>query len=174
MEKTMTLKTTSIARLVGAAAALLMLGCSSNSVSTNNNPTAAFTGSWTFGSGSIQPVCSGITISPFNLTGDTMTITKVDDTHVATMLTGTGVMCDVNFTVSGTTATAESGQSCLVTVNAGTLGTVPVTINIQTWTLNVSGNSLTIAMTGTATAAGLLSCAPTADGMATRAADGGA
>jgi hypothetical protein len=169
----MTLKTISIARFCGAAAALLALGCGSNSVTTNSNPTAAFTGSWTFGSGSIQPMCSGITISPFDLTGDTMTITKVDDTHVATMLIGTGVMCDVSFTVSGTTATAASGQTCLVTVDAGTLGTVPVTINISTWTLNVSGDSLTIAMTGTATAAGLLSCTPTADGTATRVNGGG-
>ena len=169
----MTLKTTSIVRLVGVAAALLALGCGSNSVMTNSNPTAAFTGSWTFGSGSIQPMCSGITISPFDLTGDTMVVTKVDDTHVATMLTGTGVMCDVNFTVSGSTATAETGQSCLVSVNAGTLGTVPVTIMITSWTLTVSGNSLTIAMNGTATAAGVLSCTPTATGAATRAGDAG-
>jgi hypothetical protein len=166
--------TSSIARLCGAAAAIFLFGCSSNNdVTGTSNPAAAFAGSWTFGSGSIQPVCSGITITPFDLTGDTMTITRVDDTHVATMLMGNGVMCDVSFTVSGTTATAVSGQTCAVTVNAGTLGNIPVTINITSWTMNVSGNSLTIAMNGTATAAGVLTCAPTADGMATRANGGG-
>jgi hypothetical protein len=170
----MTLTTSSMARLCGAVAAILVLGCSSNNaVTSNSDPAAAFVGSWTFGSGSIQPVCSGITIAPFDLTGDTMTITQVSATEVSTMLTGTGVMCDVNFTVSGSTATAATGQTCLVTVNAGTLGNIPVTIKISTWTMNVSGASLSIAMTGTATAAGALTCAPTADGMATKVNAGG-
>ncbi len=101
-----------------------------------------------------------------------MTITRVDPTHVATMLTGTGVMCDVNFTVTGTTATATTGQTCVVTAPVtigGTMMNIAVTIDISTWTLNVSGDTITIAMSGTASAeGGLLSCTPTADGMATR------
>jgi hypothetical protein len=171
----MTRKTTSMARLVGAAAALLALGCGSGS-GGGSNPAAMFTGAWTFGSGSITPMCN-VTIPSFDLTGDTMTITRVSDTEVSTSLTGSGVMCNVNFNVSGTSATAVSGQTCLVTVMitlAGAPTTVPVTINISTWTLNVSGDSLTIAMTGTATAeAGLITCNPTADGSATRVSGGG-
>jgi hypothetical protein len=177
MEKTMTLKTTPIARLVGAAATLLALGCSSGTGTTNSDPAAMFTGAWKFGSGSITPNCN-LTIPPFDLTGDTMTITRVSATEVSTSLTGTGVMCNVNFNVSGTTATAVSGQTCLVTVMlslAGTPTTVPVTIDITSWTLNVSGNMLSINMSGTATAeAGLINCTPTADGTATRSGDGGA
>jgi hypothetical protein len=49
-----------------------------------------------------------------------------------------------------------------------------VNINISTWTLNVSGDTLTMAMTGTASAeGGLLTCSPTASGTATRPPSGG-
>jgi hypothetical protein len=173
----MTLNTPSLARLVGAAAALLAFGCSSGSGTGTSNPSAAFTGTWTFGSGSITPSCGTLTVPPFDLTGDTMNITRVSDTEVATSLTGTGVMCNVNFDVSGSIATAQTGQTCLVTVMialGGTPTSVPVTINITSWTLNVSGNMLSINMAGTASAeAGLINCTPTADGTATRSGDGG-
>jgi hypothetical protein len=175
MEKTMTLTTSSMARLCGAAAAILLFGCGSNAVTSNSDPAAAFAGTWTFGSGSIQPVCNVMGVPTFDLTGDTMTITRVSATEVSTSLTGTGVMCNVNFNVSGTTATAQSGQTCLVTVavNLGTPMNIPITIDINTWTLNVSGDALSIAMTGTASYMTILTCAPTADGMATRVNAGG-
>jgi len=159
----------SIVRVCGAAAALFLFGCGSSSIS--GDPAANFAGNWTFGSGSIQPMCTGITIAPVDLTGDTMSVVRVDPTHVSTMLTGTGVMCDVNFTVTGTVATAVSGQTCVVTVPVSTMN-VAVTINISSWTLNLSGDTLSIAMSGTATAS-ILSCTPTADGMATRPSSGG-
>jgi hypothetical protein len=162
----MHLTKSSIVRVCGAAAAVFLFGCGSSSIA--GDPAANFAGAWTFGSGSIQPMCNISGIPAFDLTGDTMTITRVDSTHVATMLTGTGVMCDVNFTVSGGTATATTGQTCVVTAMVGTT-TVPVTIDISTWTLTISGDTLTMAMTGTASAeGGLLSCTPTADGKATR------
>jgi hypothetical protein len=171
----MHLTKSSIARVCGAAAALFLFGCGSSS--SAGDPAAAFAGSWTFGSGSIQPMCNISGIPAVDLTGDTMNVVRVDSTHVSTMLTGTGVMCNVNFTVTGTTATAASGQTCAVTA-AVTIGGAPmniaVTIDISTWTLNVSGDTITIAMTGTASAeGGLLTCSPTADGMATRPAGGG-
>jgi len=170
----MTPKTTSIARLCGAAAAFLLLGCGSNAVMTNSDPAAAFAGSWTFGSGSLQPNCTGsigMMITPIDLTGDTMIITRVDATHVSTTLMGGGVDCGINFTVNNGTATAESGQMCMVSVNVGGQPTaVPVTIN--TWTLTVSGNALSMSMTGSANPV-IFTCTPTADGMATRAGDGG-
>jgi hypothetical protein len=50
---------------------------------------------------------------------------------------------------------------------------IPITIDINTWTLNVSGDALSIAMTGTASYMTILTCAPTADGMATRVNAGG-
>lgn len=160
----MHLTKSSIVRVCGAAAALFLFGCGSSS--TTGDPAAAFAGAWTFGSGTLQPMCTPLTIAPFDLTGDTMTIVRVDPTHVSTMLTGSGVMCDVNFTVAGSTATAVSGQTCVVTVASGTT-TIPVTININTWTLNVTGDTLSMSMAGSATAS-ILTCAPTADGNATR------
>ena len=165
----------SIARVCGAAAALFLFGCGSSSIT--GDPAAAFAGNWTFGSGSIEPMCNIAGITPFDLTGDTLIVTRVDSTHVATMLTGTGVMCDVNFTVTGTTATATSGQTCVVTAPVtvgGVAMNIAVNINISTWTLNVSGDTLTMAMTGTASAeGGLLTCSPTASGSATRPPGGG-
>ena len=176
----MHLTKSSIARVCGLALGILLVGCSSSGGGSGDQ-TAPFIGTWTYTSGSIVPMCSlgssPLTISNFDLTGDTMTVTKLSNTEVGTMLMGTGVMCDVKFTVSGTTATAEAGQSCVVTVplNLGT-GTmnIAVTIDISTWTLMVSGDTLTIAMTGSATAeSGLVTCAPTASGTATRPASGG-
>jgi hypothetical protein len=160
------------------ALGFLALGCgSSGSGGGSSDPAAAFAGTWTFGSGSIQPMCN-LNIPAFDLTGDTMKVTSTDATHVATMLTGSGVMCDVNFTVNGDTATAEANQTCVVTTTITLLGTpmsLAVNIDINTWTLSVSGDMLTIAMTGSASAEqGAVNCSPTADGTATRSSDGGA
>ncbi len=158
----------SIARVCGAAAALFLFGCGSSS---SGDPAAAFAGNWTFGSGSLQPQCTPLMVAPFDLTGDTMTIVRVDPTHVSTMLTGSGVMCDVNFTVAGTVATAVSGQTCSVIVPVGATSTT-VLIQISSWTLNVSGDTLSMSMSGSATAS-VLTCSPTADGTATRPSSGG-
>lgn len=161
----------SLVRVCGAAAALLLLGCGSSSIT--GDPAAAFAGNWTFGSGSIDATCN-VTIPSFDLTGDTLTITRVDSTHVKTSLQGNGLSCDVNFTVTGSTATAPGGQTCAVTTTvSGT--TVTAVIQISAWSLVVSGETLSNSMSGTATAAGgLVSCSTvTADGMATRASDGG-
>ena len=159
----------SLARVCGAAAALFLFGCGSSSIT--GDPAAAFAGTWTFGSGSIDPMCSGVTIAPVDLTGDTMTIVRVDSTHVSTTLTGTGVMCDVNFTVTDKVATAVTGQTCVVTVPVATTSTT-VIIHISSWTLNVSGDTLSMSMAGTATAS-ILNCTPTASGNATRPPGGG-
>ena len=166
----MHLPKSSIVRVCGAAAALFLFGCGSSSIA--GDPAANFAGNWTFGSGSIQPMCNISGISPVDLSGDTLTIIRVDSTHVSTSLTGSGLMCNVNFTVTGTTATAARGSSCVVTVPvSGT--SITVNIVITSWTLTVSGDSLAMSMNGTAAAPPLLSCTLTADGSATRASDGG-
>jgi len=157
----------SLVRLCGVAAALFLFGCGSSS--SSGDPAAAFAGNWTFGSGSLQPMCGGLgsTLTPVDLTGDTMTIVRVDPTHVSTSLTGSGVMCNVNFTVSGMIATAETaGSTCAVTVPVGTSSTT-VAISITSWTLNVSGDTLSMSMSGSANAT-IFTCTPTADGNATR------
>jgi hypothetical protein len=173
---TMHLTKSSIARLCGLALGGLLAGCGSSG-SGGGDATAHFVGTWTYSSGSIEPNCNIQGIPPFDLTGDTMTVTKVNGNTVATTLKGTGVMCNVNFTVSGDVATAVAGQSCAVstTVTIGTPMTIAVNIMITTWTLTVSGNTLSMAMTGTASAeGGVLTCTPTASGTASKPADGGA
>jgi hypothetical protein len=167
----MHLMKSSIVRVCGAAAALFLFGCGSSSIA--GDPAANFAGNWTFGSGSIDATCN-LTIPSFPLTGATLMITRTDPTHVATNLKGNGLMCDVNFTVTGSTATASSGQTCTVTTTVSG-ATVTALITVSTWSLTISGGTLTNSMSGTATAGnGLINCTTvTADGAATRASDGG-
>ncbi|HLK89639.1 MAG TPA: hypothetical protein VKZ18_07090 [Polyangia bacterium] len=169
----MHLTKSSIARVCGLALGILLVGCSSSGGGTTTDQSAALVGSWTYSSGSIDPMCN-LTISPFDLTGDTMTVTKVDNTHVQTMLTGNGVMCDVTFSVSNGVAAAEPNQTCAVTEMVTGFGNVAVTIDITAWTLTVSGDTLTMSMNGTASAVGgALTCTPMASGTATRVSSGG-
>jgi hypothetical protein len=89
-----------------------------------------------------------------------VTLTRVDATHIQLMAT-TGVVCDVRFAVSGSTATAAASQSCMLTVMG-----IPVTINIKSWTLMLSGNTIASAMSGTVSS--LVSCTPTSTGTLSR------
>ncbi|HVV48471.1 MAG TPA: hypothetical protein VHO06_02330, partial [Polyangia bacterium] len=135
------------------ALGLLLAGCSS-SADTSSDPAAAVAGSWTFTSGSIDPMCDtsalgGTTIPPFDLTGDTLTINRVTSTQVSTALNGTGFMCDVNFSVSGSTATASPNQTCVFTVSIGG-SNQPVTVDVSSWVLKVSGDTLSMTFSGTA------------------------
>ena len=173
----MHLTKSSIARVCGLALGALLAGCGSSGGTSGGDPTAPFVGTWTYSSGSIVPMmCSaGLSVPSFDLSGDPMTVTK-DGNMVAAAIKGNGLMCNVNFTVSGSIATATAGQTCTVMVNAGTLGTITGLVTISTFTLTVSGDMLSMAMTGTATAeGGALTCPTTASGSATRPpADGGA
>ena len=143
------------------AAVALLLGCGSSGGNGGGNPADAFVGGWTFDAGSIMPMCSGVNIGAIDLTGVGVALTKVDATHVQLVST-TGIMCDVTFTASGSTATVAANQSCTLTVQ----GTV-VTINITSWTLMLSGDTIDSSMAGTATIS-IVSCAPTSTGTLTR------
>ncbi len=85
-------------------------------------------------------------------------------------------MCDVNFTVTGSTATAPSGQTCAVTATVTICGNGDCAyIAISSWTLTVSGDTLTNSMSRDSDRrkrVGQLH-AVTADGAATRASDDG-
>jgi hypothetical protein len=158
----------SIARVCGVAAALFLFGCGSSG--SSSDPADAFAGNWTFDSGSIDGVCAGAALSPVELTGDPLTINKVDATHLTVTLTGNGLMCNVNFSVSGSTATATGMPTCAFPVTlAG--ATMTVTANITQWTLNTSSSgSLSMMMAGTASI-----CSATGTGTASRiGSDGGA
>jgi hypothetical protein len=154
---------TSFLRLCGAAA-FLVLGCGGGSGNgITSSPADAFTGTWTFGSGSIVPTCTGTTLDDISLVGGNMTITKVDASDVTVMVAASGAMCDVKFTVSGTTATVKSGQTCIISENG-----LSATLDVTTWTMTVTDGTLMMSMAGTAQVS-IISCTPTATGTATKA-----
>jgi hypothetical protein len=156
---------------VTVVALALAGGCSSSPDGGGSGITADnYVGTWSFQSGSsIVPNCTGIAINTVDLTGDMVTITKVDSTHIALMIGGAAsgggavpVMCDVTFTVNGSTAKANGGSSCAINDN----GTA-VTVNITDWTLTLSGNQLATMMSGTASVL-IVSCTPTSSGTLVR------
>jgi hypothetical protein len=129
---------------VSAAAVLLVLGCDAGT----RPPADAFAGTWTFAFGSIgfDHACianGGIYVSPILLTGDTMTITKDDDTDVTATFGPTGATCDVGFTVSrptasllgDPTATVKPGQTCSISLDP-----VPGTFQIESGGLDFYSN----------------------------------
>jgi len=136
--------------------------------------TSAFVGAWKYNTGSILQMCNLSGIPTVDLTGDAMTIVKVDDTHIRADWSATDVMCSIEYTVAGTIATSVPGQNCteMIPTNiGGTAMTIAVTINITTSTLTLTGGEVTMALSGTASPeGGLLSCTPTGTGSATSSA----
>jgi hypothetical protein len=145
----------------GAALALALAGAGCGSSGTSSNPDP-FVGTWTYQSGSIVPNCSGITLGDIDLTGDAVTITKADATHIVMVVAATGAMCNVRFTVKGTTATVDTGQTCAINDSG-----YSATLNVSTWTLSMANDTITTAMSGTATVA-IITCAPTSTGTMVR------
>jgi hypothetical protein len=143
---------------VGLAGLLLALTMSLSACSEKGGADK-FVGTWTY-AGAIDPNC--MNIAAIDLTGDTVTITATDSSHVRVDLAG---YCMVNCSVDGFTATAESGQSCSFPIP----GLGNQTIAITKWTLTMTGeNSLTSDFTGA-----ILICAPTGTGTLTRQSDAG-
>ena len=107
-------------------------------------------------------MCGAVSVPAITLTGNTATITRVDASHITLAFSNTQLMCNLNFAVSGSTATAASGQTCTINV-MGT--TAPV--DITSWTLTASGGMLSMSMAGTARVA-IVSCTPTGTGTLVR------
>jgi hypothetical protein len=119
-----------------------------------------FVGTWTY-AGAIDPNCQGA--SPVDLTGDTVTITAPDSSHLKVELAG---ICTVNFSVDGFTASASGGQSCTLEIP----GVGPAPITVTSWTLTMTGDDvITSSFTGSA-----LICFPSGTGTLTRQSDAGA
>jgi hypothetical protein len=141
---------------------LLGLGCAlAIGAMACNDKTGAdkFVGSWVY-AGAIDPNCQGI--AAVDLTGDAVTITAPDSSHISVELAG---YCTVAFDVDGFTATASSGQKC--TFDIPSLG--PQAIAITKWTLTITGDDvITSDFTGS-----ILICFPTGSGTLTRQADAG-
>ena len=146
--------------LMALCGGLVLAGCSSSGGSSITAD--EYVGTWTFQSGTIVPNCSGITLGNVDLTGDAVTITKVDTTHIQMVVSGGGVMCDVHFTVNGATAKADSGQTCALSESG-----YNAVLNVTTWNLSLSGSDIQMSMSGTASVS-IVSCAPTSTGTMVR------
>jgi hypothetical protein len=120
-----------------------------------------FVGTWTY-AGAINANCIGTPVDPIDLTGETVTITSTDSTHVSVAL---GTLCTVTFNVDGSTATAAAGQTCSFNIP----GIGPATVMITKWTLTVSGETVNSDF-----ASSVLICTPSGTGTLTRQPDGGA
>ena len=131
--------------------------------STASDATTAFVGSWTFDSGQIAPTCKGVTVGAIALTGNKVSITKVDSGHIVLSFSNSELDCSVAFSVSGATATAEAGQTCSITVMG-----ISTTFDVGTWTLTESGNSISMSFSGTASVS-VVSCTPTGTAVLGRA-----
>ena len=132
-----------VALALALAPLLLAAGCGSDGGSNPSTVrTDEFVGAWTY-SGMLQPVCTGLTPDPVDLTGQIMTITKTGPTQLQATL---GASCTVNFNVSGGTASAASGQSCSFDVSG-----VPASVSFTSWTLTLTtATSISSSVSGTA------------------------
>jgi hypothetical protein len=104
-----------------------------------------FAGAWTFISGTDTINCSGQT-STSNVTG-TLTITKGSTSDLVV----TNAACNLKFTVVGSTASANAGQSCSTT---DATGTEVDTVNSLVISLSADGTTATISSTITGVISG--------------------
>lgn len=124
------------------AAASFMSGCGGSSGGGTDVATP-FVGLWTFDTGAVDATCTGgLPNTSFPIAGLAGNITKIDNSHIRF---DASASCAVNFSVAGTTATAESGQSCTLATNLG-----PMQVDITSWTLTLSGSSMAASIMGTA------------------------
>ncbi|HEY4186883.1 MAG TPA: hypothetical protein VGP07_17540 [Polyangia bacterium] len=127
---------------------------------TTSDPAEALAGTWIFQAGSLQPMCN-VAVATLDLTGDLLTITRLDATHVNVTSTG-GIACNASFTVTGAKATVEAGQTCSATIMGNR-----VTVDVTGWTVELSGSTLSTALTGTITSP--VTCTPMGTGTLGRA-----
>jgi len=130
---------------VGAGAVLsaLLAACGGGGSSSAD----AFVGRWTYSEGMLVPsMCTVPVIGevpPISQVGQSMTITKESDSRLSV---DAGSGCVLKFSLSGSTATADAGQTCTVMS--------VVVLQISSWTLVLSGDSLTSTQSGSAAIGG--------------------
>jgi hypothetical protein len=123
---------------ISAAAAVFALGCGAST-----SPADAFVGTWTFDSGVINMDCTYGVGPQIQLIGSTMTIAKIDATDVAATFAVAAASCDVDFTVSGRTATVQAGQTCAISD-----GVISGTVEINSGSLFFSSGHLVLGLLG--------------------------
>lgn len=148
---------------IALVAGLLLLGCGSSGGGGNAAP---FVGMWTYGNGTLTPTNCTVpilgTIPPQDLTGNTVTIgIGSDSSHLQF---SAGPSCNINFSVSGMVATAASGQTCTITVQG-----VAAQINVSSWTMTITGDTISTTFSGSAPIGGA-SCTAAGSGTLDRTA----
>ena len=132
-------------RVVWLGAGLVSLACSSG-----GGNGVGLVGTWTFTSGSVTPMmCSvlGLSITTsFPLAGQELPIVKGADSSHVEVSAGS---CPVTFTVTGTSASAAPGQACNVS-----FGGISAPVTISSWTLTLTGDTLTSSLSGSAPTGG--------------------
>jgi hypothetical protein len=126
------------------AALLAFVAAPSCGGGSAGDQTTNFVGPWTFQSGALTPVCPIPGLSPFDLTGLNLTLTKVDDATISLKI---NAACDVHFRVSGTSGTALPGQTCALDLG-GALGMQSVAVT--SWTLKIVGDEIDCTIAGKA------------------------
>jgi len=148
-------------RLLGTVGLLAGLATGAAGCSSGGGGADKFVGTWTY-AGAITPNCTGVDVAPIDLTGDMVTITAPDASHLSVAL---GTYCTVTFNANGTTASITSNQTCTFPIPGFGMQTVMIT----SWTLTIAGdNSLTSNFMGMA-----LICTPSGTGTLTRQSDAG-
>jgi hypothetical protein len=129
------------------------------------DPADAFAGSWTFSAGSIAPMCGAINVPAVPLTGNLVTIEKLAPNLINFRFSNTSLTCTLEFAVAGSAAVVGPGQTCSFTAMG-----VRTTIAITSWTLMLSGGTMSMTMAGTARVANV-NCTPTGTGTLVRSVD---
>ncbi len=153
---------------------MLLVACAaaSSCSSSTSGATDKFIGNWTFDSGMLSANCSGLPPFSSSLTGNTLSLVKGSKSDLSSTLTSAMGTCTLNLAVSGTTASADPGQSCTFTVNVSGLS-VPVTVNIDSWTVTTTdGVTMTTAAMATGSGGVANGCPVMLSGSATKHAGG--
>jgi hypothetical protein len=112
---------------VGLASVLALSGCAKG---------GAFVGTWTYGSGSAATIDCGGGANNDTLVGNVTIIGGSTSDIVLAQPSG----CNLNFSVSGTTATLVPNQSCSISL-AGTTSTCTGTLAFSTASLTLAGDN---------------------------------
>lgn len=131
--------------MVAALAAAVIAGCGGGG-GASEAEIARFVGTWQWDMGMLSADCGGA-VPPFNqdLSGQTLTLVKGTGSEVILTL---GAMCQITFTVGGTSATANPNQSCTLMVQM-----TNQSVAVSSWKMTTTdGANMSTDMKGTALA----------------------
>ncbi len=134
----------------GVLSAVLALaaGCGSSGSSTDSGPpnltTDQFDGTWRYTAGQITlSGCGGIEPAPIALVGQSVDLSRGSMSDLVRVQLG----CGLKMTIKGNVATANAGQTCMLSVPSMGL-TINATLDVTEWKITLDGNTGTTSGTG--------------------------